>query len=105
MLVKHDRQSDGRSYGRVVIHGNVALKGVYMGAAHSIIVGKECELKHSYLEDLAKGLDPKAAKKNLERRVAAISLSIMKSKQPYREGFIQPGADALMETDLKHSGI
>jgi transposase len=84
MLVKHDQQSDGRSYGKVSIFGKMSLKNVFMGAAMTIIQNNS-DLKKMYEEQRAKGLDHKAARKNLARHIAAVALAVMKSGKPYQE--------------------
>lgn len=84
MLVKHDQQSDGRSYGRVTIFGKISLKNVFMGAAFTVIQ-KGGPLRSFYDEQRAKGLDNKAARKNLARKIAAIALSVMKTSEPFKE--------------------
>ncbi|MGZ6480224.1 MAG: IS110 family transposase [Bdellovibrionales bacterium] len=84
MLVKHDQQSDGKSYGKVTIFGKTNLKTVFMGTALSIFC-MDCELNRYYQQQLAKGLGFRAARKNLARKVAAISLAVMKTGKPYCE--------------------
>jgi transposase len=84
MLVKHDRQSDGRSYGKVASFGKSNLKKVFMGATLDVMK-KDCELRRGYELQRQKGLDPQAARKNLARRLAAISLALMKTGKSYQE--------------------
>ena len=84
MLVKHDQQSDGRSYGKVTIFGRTSLKNVFMGATLQIFK-EECELRRYYEQMTVMGVDKRAARKNLARKLAAISLAIMKTGKPYKE--------------------
>ena len=84
MLVKHDQTSDGRSYGKVTIFGKLSLKNVFMSATLQILK-QDCELKRYYEQQLQKGLDHRAARKNLARKLAAISLAIMRTGKPYKE--------------------
>lgn len=84
MLVKHDQQSDGKSYGKVTIFGKMSLKNVFMSAAMQVLK-KDCELRRYYEQQIANGRDQRAARKNLARKLAALSLAIMKSENPYRE--------------------
>ena len=83
-LVRQDKQSDGRSYGKVTLPGNSMLKNVFMGAAESAIK-HDCDLRQYYDSMMAKGLPHKAAKKNVARKIAAISLALMKSSKVYKE--------------------
>lgn len=84
MLVKHDQQSDGRSYGKVTRFGKMSLKNVFMGATIQIL-GQDNELRRYYDQQIAKGRDARSARKNLARKVAAIALAVMKTGKPYRE--------------------
>lgn len=87
MLVKHDRTSDGKSYGKVSAFGKLSLKAVFMSAASDGIFGTGA-FKEYYDEQTAKGLDATAAKKNLARKIAAISLAVMRTGKPYEEKLI-----------------
>jgi transposase len=84
MLVKHDRTSDGKSYGKVTVFGKRSLKGLYMSAAADAMTGTG-EFREYYDNQIAKGCDPKAARKNLARKIAAVSLAVMKTGKPYEE--------------------
>jgi transposase len=85
MLVKHDRQSDGRSYGKVSVYGKTSLKAAFIGATLEVIRQAEGELYDYYEEQLRIRHDQKAARKNLARRLASIALAVMKTGKPYRE--------------------
>lgn len=84
MLVRHDNQSDGKSYGKKTIHANTALKNVFMGAAESALK-TESALRKFYDGHRSKELDHQAAKKNLARKIATIALAVMKTKKPYED--------------------
>lgn len=84
MLVKHDRQSDGKSYGKVTIFGKKILKWVYMSAATDAIQNSGM-CKEYYELQITEGVSPKAARKNVARKLAAITLAIMKTGKPYEE--------------------
>lgn len=84
MLVKYDQRSDDQSYGKKKPPGNRILKDVFMGAAESVLQNAD-PLKRIYDDDRAKGLDHRASKKNLARKIAAISLAVMKRRSPYKE--------------------
>ncbi len=84
MLVKHDKLSDGKSYGKVTVFGKKILKWVYMSAAMNAIQD-EGPSKDFYDDQIAKGVSPKAAKRNLARKYAAATIAIMKTGKPYQE--------------------
>ncbi len=84
MLVKHDRTSDGKSYGKVTIFGKRSLKGIFMSCAADAMTGTG-EFREYSDNQIAKGCDPKAARKNLARKFAAICLAVMKTGKPYKE--------------------
>lgn len=84
MLVKHDKQSDNRSYGKITVFGKLSLKNVFMGATIQVLSG-DSELKKYYDEQIAKGVNARAARKNVARKLAAISLAIMRTGKPYKE--------------------
>jgi transposase len=84
MLVKHNCESDGKSYGKKTIWGKLSLKGVFMSAAQGGIEGTGA-FREYYDQQIANGCNPTAAKKNLARHIAAICLAIMKTGKPYEE--------------------
>ncbi len=85
MLVKHDQQSDGKSYGKIKIMGRVELKEVFMGAAESILLTTNTSLRRYYDFLRQKGIAHHNAKMSLARKVAAICLAVLKTKRPYDE--------------------
>jgi transposase len=89
MLVKYDDKSDEKSYGKRRVPGNRVLKNVFMGAAENVIL-KGSALRCFYDEQREKGVDHRAAKKNLARKIAAISLAVMRNKKPFDESFLKP---------------
>jgi transposase len=88
MLVKHDRTSDGKSYGKVSVFGKLSLKGVFMNAAMDGIGGSGA-FRNYYDEQIAKGHNETAAKKNLARKIAAICLAVMRTGKPYEEKIVK----------------
>jgi transposase len=84
MLVRQDKQSDGRSYGKVTKHANHHLKNVFMGAAETVMAG-DSNLRKYYDQLRSDGVDHKAAKKNVARKIASIALALMRTKQVYKE--------------------
>jgi transposase len=86
MLVKHDCNSDGKSYGKVSTHGNSSLKNVFMGAAQRAL-DTDRGLKKRYDQMRAQGVDHWTAKKQIARKIAAIALAVMRTKNEYRENY------------------
>lgn len=86
MLVKYDCRSDETSYGKRKTRGNLVLKEVFMGAANTVLQGKS-SLRRYYDDQREKEVDHQAAKKNVARRIAAISLSLMRRGTRYQENY------------------
>lgn len=86
-LVKRDQQSDGVSYGKKQTPGNLILKNVFLGAAETILQKNKGGLRQYYDRMRSQEVDHRAAKKNLARKVAAISLAVMRTKQNYKEDY------------------
>ena len=87
MLVQYDLQSDGVSYGKKKVRGNRALKNVFMGAAQSVINNDDGCLRKYYDGLREKDISHNIAKKNLARRIAAISLSVMRRNKRFTEEY------------------
>jgi len=87
MLVRHHDQSDGVLYRKRKAFGRVELKNVFIGCAENILLQKENGLRNYYDHRRAAGLGHREAKKALARKVAAISLMIMKTGKVYDEEF------------------
>ncbi len=86
-LVRHPRQSAGRSYGSVRIFGNRMLKCVFKMAAQSSLKGNGC-LRQYYDALRAKGLADQSARNAVARKIAAIALSVWKNKKIFKEQMI-----------------
>ena len=95
MLVKHDRQSDGKSYGKVTAFGKLSLKAVFMSAAVEGMCGTG-SLKAYHELQIAKGCNASAARKNLARKIAAISLAVMKTGKPYEEKLVNKSKENMI---------
>lgn len=87
MLVKHNSESDGRSYGNKSVAGRRELKSVFDGAAFSALQGGSSLRKHYDELREKKKLDPKAAKKAIARRIAAISLTILRNGKAFDDHY------------------
>lgn len=83
MLVRHIETSDGVVYGKKIHYGRKELKEVFMGAATSVVQHGGNGLRKYYDRLRSKGIDDKKAKKALARKIAAISLTIMKKGIKY----------------------
>lgn len=91
-LVRYRMESGGRLYGSGRGWGNRILKCVFKMAAKSVLTG-ENELRAYYDELRAKGTSDRSARNAVSRKLAAISLSVLKTKRPYDERRILQGAE------------
>lgn len=87
MLVKHELKSDDVVYGKKQVSGNRVMKNVFMGAAQNILDKDDGSLRKYYDDSRKKGIDHRAAKKNLARKVAAIALAVMRKKERFVEKY------------------
>ena len=81
-LVRHQQISGGRSYGDKKIWGNRVLKCVYKMAAKTALNGNN-EFKRYYEYLLSKGKGEKNAKSGVCRKIAEISLAMLKKGESY----------------------
>lgn len=86
-LTRHKRNSGGRDYGSQKIHGNRVLKCVYKMAGKSALRG-DSGLRRYYDRLKTKGVSDKNAYNAVCRKIAAISLSIMKHHRRYDDNII-----------------
>lgn len=86
MLVKYIDKSDGIVYAKRAIYGRRELKNVFYGAAESVIMGNS-NLRKYYDKLRSKGLEHRSAKISIARKIASISLFIMKNKIKYDDKF------------------
>ncbi len=100
-LVRYSQISDGKSYGSKKSNGRNELKTVFISAAEGILTG-ETSLKRYYDQLRSKGLDHKAARKAVARRVAAITLSIFKKQKPYDDKFEENRKNNLKRNKVNH---
>ncbi len=78
--------SGGRIYGNKRFHGRSSLRDLYIGAAESAL-RTDTKLRVYYETLRAKGTSHKDAKVALARKVAALSLSLLKNSDTYRDSF------------------
>jgi transposase len=81
-LVKHEKLSGGRSYGRRKAPYNHTLKGVYKMAALSAINGKN-PIREYYDHLIANGVAEHNARHAVARYIARITYGILKTGTPY----------------------
>lgn len=86
-LARHKWNSAGKDYGSKKIHGNRVLKCVYKMAGKSALKGNS-GLRRYYDRLMAKGVSDKNAYNAVCRKIAAISLSIMKHNRSYDDHII-----------------
>ena len=82
MLVKHKGISDDVVYRTKTRYGRKELKSVFIGAAETNLRVRS-GLKRQYDELCSRGLDRRKARKAIARKIASISLSIMKKGGKY----------------------
>ena len=83
-LVRHPRESGGKSYGSTKIWGNRILKCVYKMGGQTVIRGNS-QLKQYYDSLLKKGTSQENGYNAVCRKIAAISLSVWKNNCKYDE--------------------
>lgn len=88
MLVKHNRISDGKSYGKRSPHGQSTLKKIFKASAHSALMGQSSFRRH-YEMLKAQGKDEKASRNSVSRLIAATTLGIWKSGKKYDDKYME----------------
>lgn len=86
MLVRHIQMSGGKIYGNKRVHGRKELRDVFIGAAENALRG-ETSLRDYYDAQRAKGIPHKEAKLSLARKIAALSLSLLKNNDTFNNHF------------------
>jgi transposase len=86
MLVRHIQMSGGRIYGNKRFHGRGELRDVFIGAAESAL-RTDTNLRIYYETLRAKGTSHKDSKVALARKISALSLSLLKNNEKYRDDF------------------
>ena len=82
-LVKHDRESGNRSYGKKRARHSRKLRGVFKGAALAAIGGRN-DVRHYYEYLLNQGRGIKEAQNAVARYIAKVSYGVLKNKTEYR---------------------
>lgn len=86
MLARHIQMSGGRIYGNKRVHGRRELRDIYIGAAESCL-RTETSLRKYYDDLRAKGVAHKEARLSVARRIAALSLSLLKNNETYNDDY------------------
>jgi transposase len=86
-LTMHKRISGERIYGSEKIHGNHILKCVYKMAGKSALSGENV-FKRMYEELIRKGVNEKNAYNAICRKIAEVSLSMMKNSRRFDADFL-----------------
>lgn len=84
MLIKHDRRSDGKSYGKKRAYGQSVLKEVFKSAVLGTMKSNTA-FKRKYEEMRAAGKDDRVARSALARMLAATVLAVWKSGKRYND--------------------
>jgi transposase len=88
MLVRHIQMSGGKIYGNRRVHGRKELRDVFIGAAENALRG-ETSLRDYYDAQRAKGLAHREAKLALARKIAGLSLALLKNNDTFKNKFEQ----------------
>ena len=86
MLVRHIQISGGKIYGNKRVHGRRELREIFIGAAESA-VRSDSTLRDYYDALRAKGTSHKNAKVAVARKVASLSLSLLKNNDTYNDDY------------------
>lgn len=86
MLVRHIQMSGGKIYGNRRVHGRKELRDVFIGAAENALRG-ESSLRDYYDAQRAKGIAHREAKLALARKIAGLSLALLKNNDTFKNKY------------------
>lgn len=86
MLVRHIQESGGKIYGNKRVHGRRELRDIFIGGAESAI-RSDSTLRDYYEALRAKGTSHKDAKVAVARKIASLSLSLLKNNDTYNDNY------------------
>jgi transposase len=86
MLVRHIQESGGKIYGNKRVHGRRELRDIFIGAAESAM-RSDSTLRDYYDSLRAKGTSHKDAKVALARKVASLTLNLLKNNDTYNDNY------------------
>lgn len=86
MLVRHIQESGGKIYGNKRIHGRRELRDIFIGAAENVM-RSDSALRDYYDSLRAKGTAHKDAKVALARKIASLTLVLLKNNDTYNDNY------------------
>ncbi|NOT79545.1 MAG: transposase [Bacteriovoracaceae bacterium] len=86
MLVRHIQESGGKIYGNKRVHGRRELRDIFIGAAESAM-RTETTLRDYHDALRAKGTSAKDAKVALARKIASLTLNLLKNNDTYNDDY------------------
>jgi transposase len=86
MLTRHNRESDGKLYGKKRAHGNSVLKAVFKSAFFSA-THSNTAFRRKYDEMRAAGKDDRSARNAVARKIAATVLGVWKTGKKYHDHY------------------
>lgn len=86
MLVRHIQESGGKIYGNKRVHGRRELRDIFIGGAESAM-RSDSTLRDYYEALRAKGTSHKDAKVAVARKIASLSLSLLKNNETYNDNY------------------
>jgi transposase len=86
MLVRHIQESGGKIYGNKRVHGRRELRDIFIGASENAM-RSDSALRDYYESLRAKAISHKDAKVALARKIASLSLSLLKNNDTYNDNY------------------
>jgi hypothetical protein len=83
-LVKHEKNSGKRSYGKRTARHSSMLRGVYKTSTFAAISGNNDIREYYEYLIIEKKLEESAARNQIARYIAKVSYAVMKNKQEYQ---------------------
>lgn len=87
-LVNHKQLSGGNNYGYKKSRGRRELKELYLGAIENCLLHETNEFRKLYDRHRSRGLDHKASKKASARKMASVTLNLLKTGNKYDKKLI-----------------
>ncbi len=83
-LTKHNRESDGKQYGKKPSNGRPLLKSIFKSAVLSAMKS-DTAFRRKYDEMRAAGADDRAARNAVAKKIAATVLAVWKTGKKYND--------------------
>ena len=87
MLVKHPKESDGKSYGKVAPQGQRQLREIFKSTTRSVLMSKTNAFRREYDQKRADGMADDAAQRWIIRALAATVLGVWKTGKKYDDKY------------------